>query len=510
MTTTAEQGNRPSEPGSGPLLKVRGLVKRYGNVNVLTDVDFAATRGRVHALLGANGAGKSTLVKIITGLESADQGLVDFDGFPVAKLTPSAALKLGISLVPQERHICHELTVAENVLLAQLPARRGIVRWARLREKASAALEGLGFHHLDIDRPAGELAISDWQIIEIARALVNESRLIILDEPTTALSISEATTLQGVIGRVSLLGVAVVYISHVLDEVFSVADEVTILRDGRVVHHGDVEHLDRSEVTRHMLGDDVARQIEQRPTRPTDVAPILSVAAVSDRKRVLGASLRISAGEIVCLVGDNGSGRQELSRMICGVDGRTGGEISVRGRAITNVRSALAAGVAHVPDDRGTKGLLLDLDIGSNLSLGRLTSTRGLWVSPRGEADVHRSLISTLGIKGAQDGQPVRRLSGGNQQKVLLGRWIGLGAVLYVLEDPTVGVDIAARWDIYRLLRDLAEEGAAILLSTADHEEVTLCADRAVVMRSGRVIGELIGEAIEPARLLALEMGADA
>ena len=493
-----------------PVLSAHELSKAYPGVVALRAVSLAVAPGSVHALVGENGAGKSTLVKIVTGAIAPDSGWLEVAGTCVASLTPRTARDLGISVIHQERQIAHDLTVAENVLLGRMPRGRcGGVSWQAARRRAAELLEQVG---LDVDPrgPVAGLGVAQLQAIEIARALAVDARLLVMDEPTSALGGADVQRLFATIRSLREGGVSVVYISHHLDEIFSVADTVTVLRDGRHIVTRPVAGLGEDELVELMLGRR-PEGLVQRAGGAADAAAgevVLRAVAVTRQPGLHGVSLDVRAREVLCVTGSLGSGRRELARCLAGIERPDSGSVESGGATLRGPRHAIANGVVFLPEDRKREGLLLALTVFDNLTYGELVGQRSPIVRPRRLRVKAFSLVERLRIRTPSLGTPVRLLSGGNQQKVVLGRWLSTGARVFVFDEPTAGIDVGTKLEIYQLLRELATQGAAVVLFSSDYEEIKLMADRAVVLRRGLVAGELRGEDVTEERLIALELAA--
>lgn len=482
------------------VLRARGIRKSFGGIEVLHGVDLDITGGRVTALLGENGAGKSTLVRVLAGAHQLDDGTLDFcDGTGVRRgvgLDPVAARKRGIRMIFQELSDAPDLTVAENISLGQWPHHRGVINWRKLRHCAQEVLDSLGVR-LDLDARVGSLRVGERQIVEIARALSDDATCLILDEPTAALSSEEVERLFGFVRRLRSRGVALVYITHRLDEVAEIADDVVVLRDGVVSAAGPAAEFRRTELITAMVGRDLA-VARPDPTLATG-EPLVVFSDASVTPLFQGLELTIHAGEIVCLYGKVGSGTADVADSVFGRRTLTGGTLTIRSKtAPSQPRDAIDNGIGYLAADRQREGALLSRSVGENLaapSWPRL-SRWGL-IGPGIETAAYHRWRGVLNIKshGGAD-QPIGTLSGGNQQKVLLARWLEQGSTILALVEPTRGVDVGARADIYLALRHAAADGAAVLVATSDYEEVVQLADRAVVMVRGRISRELSGDDI--------------
>jgi ribose transport system ATP-binding protein len=499
----------PAMPAGGTsaetILELRKLRKTFPAVVALDNVDFDVRRGEVHALLGANGAGKSTLIKIVAGLYRADAGEIRIAGSPVELRDPHAAQALGVSVIYQDFALALNLTVAENLFLGrELMTRFGLVDWRRTHREARRLLDRLG-----IDIPTtmrvSKLSTGQRQLVEIAKALGIEAKLLVLDEPTASLSRGEAEKLFDLIRRLARSGVGIIYVSHRLEEIAPLATRVTVLRDGRSVGTYTVDQLDRAGVVALITGHEW-----RSPERPQRAAapsgePLLELRSLSRAGEFEDISLRVCRGEILALTGLIGAGRTELLETIFGARRVGAGEIRISGRVVTfaRPRDAISSGVALIPEDRRGQGLALIMPVAANMTLaalGRFIS--GLLLQPRHELQHVRRMIAELAIKTAGPLQAAALLSGGNQQKLVLAKWLSTSAELFLLDEPTQGVDVDTKDEIYRLMRDLAATGKAVLVASSDLEEVLEVGDRILAMRRGRIVGEFRGDSIEPARLV--------
>ncbi|MBO0875245.1 MAG: sugar ABC transporter ATP-binding protein [Pseudonocardia sp.] len=493
-----------------------GLTKSFPGVRALDRVDLTCRPGRVHALVGENGAGKSTLVRVLTGNTTPDQGRILYYGSPVRLPTPRHALELGITAVHQELTVLPELTVAENVLLGQEPTSLGRLDHRAGSALVAGALDRVGLADLDPRRRAGELSLANQQLVEIARALVRRSRVLILDEPSAVLSGDKLTALFDVVRSLAAGGVAVVYISHLLDEVRSLADDVTVLRDGAAVSSGLAHGYNVRRIVREMVGRDVDTVY---PTlAPPSTEPVLHVRGLVPRTR--GAApepvdLDVCAGEIVGLAGLVGSGRSRLLRTLAGARTRAAGTVRVNGNEVTrggsvagSLRRAMRAGMVLVPEERKTDGLVPGLSVRANATLATLRQVCLLgWVSARRERAAFAAERDRLGIRAAGPDQEIGQLSGGNQQKVVLAKWLRRRPSVLLLDEPTRGVDVGAKAEIYRSIAELAAQGMAVLLASSELPEVLGLAHRVLVCREGGVVGELTGADRTEEKVMHLALG---
>ena len=481
---------------SAVLLECHDLVKVFPGVRALDGVGLRLTAGSVHALLGENGAGKSTLIKVLTGVHSPDGGTLTWNGEPVELRSPLEATRTGIGVVHQERNLIPGFSVAENITLQNPPARRGLVDYAAMTEPAVSCLAELGVD-LDPDRLVRELSVAQQQLVEIAKALYTESRVLLLDEPTASLSPEETERLFGVVRRLAERGACVVFVSHKLEEVFALCDTVTVLRDGKSV-------LESSPLADHTHDDIVSLMVgrahaaaEMRPrTVDRSAAPVLELTGVATAGGHRDISLEVRPGEIVGLYGLVGAGRSELVKAVLGLDRVTAGEVRVHGRParIGSPRQALHEfGIGYVTENRKEEGVFLEQPIVRNITVTvwkRLARVLG-FVPAREEREVARDLVDRLGIRITGLAQHAGELSGGNQQKVSLAKWLAADTRLLVVDEPTVGVDVRTKRAFHELLWDLAADGLPILLISSDLAEMVTLADRIVVMTDHRVRGEV-------------------
>ena len=474
-------------------LSVRGIRKSFGGVEVLHGIDLDATAGRVLALLGENGAGKSTLVKIISGDYEPDAGEISIAGQSYPKLTPISAGDLGIRMIYQEINDAGTLSVAENIFLGRLKSKNGFVQWRQMRREAQQILDEL---EVDIDPNAlmSTLRVGERQVIEIARALSDSAAVLVLDEPTAALSGDEVDTLFQFIDRLRDKGTAMIYITHRLDELRRVADDVVVLRDGNLVlTSSEARTLDRSILVEAMVGskiDEFGRPTRRQPQ--SGLEPMIELKGVDSPGSFENVDLEVLPGEVVALYGKVGSGISEVAEAAFGLQKITGGEIRINGEPpARSPRGAIKIGVGLLPADRKREGAFLGLSSGMNLVAPFWSGVLGgqFWVNAKKERTSFEKWRTALRIRVPANGsdKPISLLSGGNQQKVLLARWLNAGSKSLVLLEPTRGVDVGARQEIYAVIRELAQEGVAILISTSDYEEVVQVADRAVVMAGGKV-----------------------
>jgi ABC-type sugar transport system ATPase subunit len=494
-----------------PVLELRGIAKHFDGVTAVDGVDLALHAGEVHALVGENGAGKSTLVKIAVGFHRPDAGAVLVAGEEVHFASTRDAEAAGIAMIPQELDQFLDLTVAENLHVGRRRPRTGWggIDTGAMEAAAAATLDRLGID-LDVRSDVRHLSVAHRQIVAIARALMDEARVVIMDEPTSALSEREAEQLFRIVGELTSAGVGVVYISHRLEEVFAIADRVTVMRDGEHIATRAATELDGEELVRLMVGRPLSELFTRSPKPAGEVA--LEVRGLSLPGRFDDVDLTVRRGEVVGLAGLIGAGRTEVAQAIFGAAPAATGTIAVDGREvrITRPADAMELGIAYVPEERQSQGLVLEFSIARNISLAHLRSLtqRGM-IDRRGERALAQRFSETLTIRGAPLHAPVGRLSGGNQQKVVVSKVLARDPEIILLDEPTRGIDVGAKSEIYELIDDLAAQGKAIVLISSELLEVLALADRVVVMREGRVAGELPRDEADQERVMALATGVD-
>lgn len=498
------------------LLEVRGVVKQFPGVKALRGVSLHVGRGEVLAVVGENGAGKSTLMKILAGVQEADAGELLIEGVPVRIDSVESALSHGVALIHQELNLADNLTVGANLFLGREPVRLGCIHHSRIRAESRRWLDRVGLD-LDPDVLVGDLPIGHQQMVEIAKALSVNARLLIMDEPTSSLSTREADRLKEVIRDLSRSGVSIVYISHRLGEVRELAHRAVVLRDGANAGELAGPDITHENLVKLMVGRDVSRFY--RRTAPSDASPpqpgnadtvleVRSLRTPAHPRHALDFELR--RGEIVGLAGLVGAGRTEVLLTLFGITPALGGEIRIAGgpREIRSPLDAIAAGLALVPEDRKQQGLVLEMSVRENLSLASLHrhQTRGFYRHGY-EVDLGAEMIRRLNIKTPGDLQEARFLSGGNQQKVVLGKWLALEPSVLLLDEPTRGIDVGAKAEIYAILEALARQGVAILFVSSEMEEVLGLADRVLVMHEGRLAGTLVREEFGEEAVMRLATG---
>ena len=475
-----------------PLLEMKGVSKSFGGNVVLSDVDLTLWPHEVHALVGENGAGKSTLMKILAGVYARDAGSIRLEGRELQIGSPHDARRAGISMIFQEHTLAPHLTVAGNIFLGMEPQRHSLMIDNREAERrAGEVLRRQGFP-LNPSTLVHRLARAEKQMVEIARALTSATRVVVMDEPTAMLSRKESEELFRIIGELRERGLAIVYISHRLEELTGIADRITILRDGRRVHSGEYALVDTDAVIRHMVGREI------RDLYPTRKAPgreiVLEVRNLGDGRQYRNVSFVLREGEILGLAGLVGAGRTALARGLFGLETPRRGTVELRGRRVCfrSAGEAIEAGLAYLAEDRKITSVFPHLSLVHNISiagLGRITGAGALRLEE--EAELCRKLISELRIRSRSEWEPIYRLSGGNQQKTLIARWIFARSKILILDEPTQGVDLGARADIYRLMQDIAARGGAILMISSDLPELLGMSHRIAVMRRGEIVATL-------------------
>ncbi len=498
----------PAKPPA-PLLELRGVSKRFPGVRALDNVHFTLDRGEVLALIGENGAGKSTLMKILAGVQRADRGLILIDGRQVGIDSVHQGLEHGIALIHQELNLAGNLDVGANIFLGREPRRMGWIDKTTIHHQARHYLEKIGLA-VSPATIVGDLPIGQQQLVEIAKALSVDARVLIMDEPTSSLSAGETATLFQVVRELRARGVSVIYISHRLGEVQELADRVVVLRDGQRAGELSRQQISHDAMVRLMVGRDVSQFYARRPHPIGDtcleVAGLVTPAWPQHR-----LSFQVRAGEIVGVAGLVGAGRTEMVRTLFGIDQPLAGSVRVQGRAL-NLKSPLAAirkGLALVPEDRQQHGLVVEMTVRQNTSLASLRQQArlGTWVNQAEEARLAEQMVRRLATKTPSLDQVVQCLSGGNQQKVVLGKWLSLAPQVLLLDEPTRGIDVGAKEEIYRLMEALAEQGIAILFVSSEMEEILGMSDRVLVMHEGQITGELAREQLSEEAIMQLATG---
>jgi len=470
---------------------MEGISKSFPGVRALDGVSFDVLPGEIHALMGENGAGKSTLMKILAGAYSADEGNILIDEKAVEIDSPQRAYDLGINIIYQEFNLVPQLTVAENIFLGREPNSRGWLNTSQMKNEAQRTMDSLGAS-IDVRTRVGKVSVAMQQMVEIGKATSRKSRIIAMDEPSATLTEHELENLYRLIRQLKADGVSVIYISHRMDEVLSICDRVTVLRDGKTVGTKPTNEVTPEELIRMMVG----RTLEDsfpKVTAPIG-APILEVSGLTREGVIQDISFEVRAGEVVALAGLVGSGRTEVARCVFGADPYDKGSIKLNGSPLVahGPKSAIKAGIGLVTEDRKGQGLLLDLTVRENTSLAALSAlSQNGFVKQKEERAAANSYVQSLGVRTPSIEQRVKNLSGGNQQKVVLAKWLLTKSKLLILDEPTRGIDVGAKVEIYQLMNQLAAQGIGILMISSELPEVLGMADRILVMREGRMVGEL-------------------
>lgn len=472
------------------LLEMRGISKSFPGVHALENVDLTLRAGEVLALLGENGAGKSTLIKMLGGAHLPDSGLIRIDGHAIELANPAAANDAGIGVIFQEFNLVPGLSAWENIFLGK-EAHLGLVRRRQERERARQLFLQMGVD-VPLDRPCGELSVAQQQTVEIAKALAQDVRLLVMDEPSAALTPKEVTRLFSIIRDLQSKGIGVIYISHRLEEVFEIADRITVLRDGRQVGDVGASRIDRRRLIEWMVGREIEDEFPKEQHAIGDVR--LDIRNLHRGPRVTDVSFDVRRGEIVGITGLVGAGRTELVRAIFGADSASSGQLILDGKplVIRHPRDAIQAGICLLTEDRKSQGLVLGLSVRDNFGLPNLGTLSSFgFVHARQERDQFANYVERLKIKTPSQEQLAKHLSGGNQQKVVLAKWLAKNASVIIFDEPTRGIDVGAKYEIYLLMNDLARQGKAVIMVSSELPEVLGMSDRILVMRQGRVAGEV-------------------
>ena len=474
-----------------PLLEMEGISKSYPGVQALKGIDLRLRAGEVLALVGENGAGKSTLMKVLSGATEADAGEIRLLGQPVQITDPRHARDLGIAMIHQELALVPQFSAVQNLFMGREITREGgVLDWGRARAEAKRILAG--FHlAIDVDRPVMHLPLAMRQMIEIARAISSGARIVIMDEPTSSLTAHETEELFRVTRSLREQGVGVIYISHHLEELFHLCDRATVLRDGALVGTVEIADSSRDQIVRMMVGREPSEFAKRDHLAPGEEA--LRVEGISRKGALHDVSLAVRRGEVLGLAGLVGAGRSELARVIIGADPMDAGRVMLNGKEvrIRTPEDASRAGIAYVPEDRKGQGLVLGMPIEANITLPILPRlAKGIWLRTRLRRQVAQRLVGEVGVRPPDVRRLAMQLSGGNQQKVVLGKWLGDNASVFILDEPTRGIDVGAKVEIYHLIDRLAHAGAAILLISSELPEILGLSDRVAVMRQGRIVDQ--------------------
>lgn len=489
-------------------VEMQSISKHFGGVQALKNVDFRLRRGEVRALLGENGAGKSTLMKILAGAVSADSGIIEIDGKPATIRSPKDSRDLGVSIIYQEFVLAPQLSVAENIFLDRLSEKSGIVNWKKINAAAKKLLKEMGFDMIDPRKQVGSMPVAYQQIVEICKSLSQDAHILILDEPTAVLTFGEIERLFGIVKKLKDCGWGIIYISHRLEEVFQICDTATILKDGEFVGEYDVNTLTKRELVNLMVGRTMSNYY---PARDHNIGKtVLSVSHLAAGSSVKDVSFYVRAGEVLGISGLVGAGRTESMRAIFGIDKIDSGEILLNGKSVrfSSPDAAVKAGIGFLPEDRKNEGVVLSQSIRFNTTLSNIGSFSRFGINSYSkERKIAEELLTKLHTKYGGLEDPVSSLSGGNQQKVALAKWLAANCQVIILDEPTRGVDVGAKSEIYSIINSLAQDGAAVIMISSEMEEIINMCDRAVVMRQGIVTGELDKKELNEQGLIALAMG---
>ncbi|CAM3699977.1 sugar ABC transporter ATP-binding protein [Deinococcus frigens] len=493
---------------------MQDIQKSFAGVVALADASLTVAPGEVHALIGQNGAGKSTMIKVLTGAYRRDGGSVTFAGGPVEFTSPLAAQQGGIATIYQEVNLIALRTVAENIFLGREPKRWGLIQWPVMNAEANRLLRELGIG-LDVTRPLGEFSTAIQQMVALARAVSINARLVIMDEPTSSLNEREVDTLFGVIRGLKERSVSVIFVSHRLDELYAVCDRITVMRDGRTVYAGNMADISRLQLVEQMLGREIKNEGAQTGFVKSGAGkagePLLKAEGIRLGQRLTGASVAVRQGEVVGLAGLLGSGRSELARVIFGADMPDAGEVTLDGQPahFRTPAEAINAGLGFCSEDRKAEGIIPELSVRENLTLALLPRlARAGVVDTVRQSEIVNRFVAQLGIKTSDPDQPIRELSGGNQQKVLLARWLATDPRLLILDEPTRGIDVGAKAEIQRLIGELARGGLGVLMISSELEELIEGCHEVTVLRDGHSVARLSGDGItEPELLHAMAQG---
>ena len=493
-----------------PLVQIHRLSKSYGGVCALRNVDLNIAAGEVHAICGENGAGKSTLIKVLTGVTQPDEGEILVRGERLVYGSVASAEAAGIAVMHQESTVFPDLNAVDNIFVGREPTycKGWLLNRRAMRRDSKDLLSRLG-ENLDLDIPVSNLSVAHRQIVAMARALARNCRLLVMDEPSASLSARETETLLNIIRQLRDSGVSVLYISHRLDEIFQVADRVTVLRDGHHIATRPVSEITKHELIHWMVGRDIDELIGQHPRHAVIGQALLEVSQLMRANAFHDITFTVRSGEIVGLAGLVGAGRSEVARAIFGVDRYDSGQVHVTGKPLPrgSVRAAMTAGLALVPEDRQHEGLVLAMSVGENLSLAMLPQLRrGGLINRRQERTLVDQQLQELQIRASGPHIAVETLSGGNQQKVVLGKWLATRPKLLILDEPTRGIDVGAKAQVHRTIRQLAELGVAFLIISSELPELLSISDRILVMRQGRLVGELSGPSATQVQVLRLAL----
>jgi monosaccharide-transporting ATPase len=492
-------------PNTTPVLQLRGIDKIFPSVHALKGVNFTLRAGEIHALLGENGAGKSTLIKVMTGVYQRDGGDILLDGQPIFPKNTGDAQALGISTVYQEVNLLPNLTVAQNIYLGREPRRFGLINWGKVNRDAKELLKTYDLD-IDVTLPLSSYSIAVQQLIAIARGVDMSAKVLILDEPTASLDADEVQSLFRIMRDLKARGIGIVFVTHFLDQVYAVCDRITVLRSAQLVGEFEIANLARAELIGHMLGKELAALGEHKPQLNKDAGDSLLDAKGLGRNAMLSPTdVQVSKGEVLGLAGLLGSGRTELCRLIFGVDKKHSGSVTFNGTEVnfSSPRDAITAGMGLCPEDRKHDGILGQLSVRENMILARQIK-QGWWkfISRKEQEEIANRYVKELSIATSDIEKPIEQLSGGNQQKVILARWLAANPSLLILDEPTRGIDIGAHAEIILLIRKLCDQGLALIVASSELEELVTFSSRVLVLRDRQKVAELEGSDINPQRIM--------
>lgn len=490
-------------------LEMKNITKRFGGVKALTDVTLKIKKGEVHALIGENGAGKSTLMKILSGAYQRDGGEIFLDGTAVKITTPKEAKDLGIAVIYQEFMLAPDLTVAENIFIDKLTAGKLTINWRQLKAQAKLQLEKLGFDDIDPGARVGSLSVAYQQVVEICKCLTRDAKLLVLDEPTAVLTFTEIEKLFEVINKLKSEGVSIIYISHRLEEIFQLTDNITVLKDGTYVDCVATASIDKQKLVNMMVGREMKQMFPERHAKIGEV--VLKVENLKAGKLVNNVSFSVRAGEIIGFSGLVGAGRTETMRVIFGADKAESGKVIYFGKEVRfrDPKEAIQNGLGLVPEDRKSQGLLLEQSIRMNATLAsipKITNMLGI-INHKKEKQYVEKLLKDVATKYGSTEDNANSLSGGNQQKIALAKWVSADCKCIVFDEPTRGVDVGAKTEIYKIMNSLAENGVAVIMISSEMPEIIGMCDRAIIMRQGEVAGELEKSELAENNLIKHAMG---
>lgn len=490
-------------------VEMLGICKSFGGVDALKSVDFRVRPGEIHALMGENGAGKSTLIKILAGACLKDSGEIFIKGKKVNITDPRAGINHGISVIYQEFALVGDLSVAENIFIDNLTEGKKMIDWKQLNKRAEKLLEKLGFGNIDVNIIVSELSVAHQQVVEICKAISRNSFILVLDEPTSVLTSNEVEQLFELLLALKENGVSIIYISHRLEEVFRISDRITVLKDGTFVATVDTASINEKQLVNMMIGRELRDFFP--PRNATIGEPILELKGINCGNSVKDISFRVNEGEVLGIGGLVGSGRTETARAIFGADKKDSGKVYLFGKPVNikSPRNAIKLGIGLLPEDRKRHGVLLELPIRYNTTLSSLEDFCGplAWINKQKEIDFLNKMVQMLAIKAASIEDNVSSLSGGNQQKVAISKLLASDCKVLILDEPTRGVDVGAKIEIYKIINSLAEKGCAIIIISSEMTEIIGMCDRALIMREGSIVGELKKDALTEQNFIKYSMG---